>query len=174
MLLPTDPPERDVADAPWSGWPVVLTVMAVFIASCAAARGGFFSSADPGDVSRYYGFARQIRDGQIPYHNFYMEYPPGAIPAFLAPLALGKIAGYFLAFKYTVAVAGVALVGASARVLGLLRAEKSAWLATYALVATSPAVLGAVVLNRYDLWPTLICVLALGALLARGTAWASV
>ena len=147
-------------------WTVVV-VSAGFIVSCAVARGGFFSSADPGDVGRYYGFARMIQDGQIPYRNFYMEYPPGAIPALLAPLALSKVAGYFLAFKYTVAIAGVALVAASARVLRLLEAERSARLSTYALVATAPAVLGAVVLNRYDLWPTLICVLALGALLAR-------
>ena len=53
--------------------------IAAFLASCAAARGGFFSTADPGDVGRYHDFVRNMQDGQLPYRDFYMEYPPGAI-----------------------------------------------------------------------------------------------
>jgi uncharacterized membrane protein len=147
---------------------VVLTLVAVgaFLVSCAVARGGFFSSVDPGDVGRYHDFANQMRDGRLPYRDFYMEYPPGAIPTFLAPLLLGAIAHYNLAFKFTVAVAGVGLVLACAAALRLLRAEPPRVAATFALVATAPVALGAVVLNRYDLWPALLCQLALVALLA--------
>lgn len=136
-----------------------------FLASCAAARGGFFSTADPGDVGRYHDFVRNMQDGQLPYRDFYMEYPPGAIPAFLAPLLLHAVAGYNLAFKFTVAAAGVGVVAVGAIVLRLLRADHGRAFATYAVIALSPVALGAVVLNRYDLWPALMMVAALAAVL---------
>ena len=145
---------------------IVGGAVLVFLAACAAARGGFFSSADPGDVSRYHDFAQLMRGGSLPYRDFYMEYPPGAIPAFLAPLALAALAHYNLAFKFTVAVAGVALVIACAIVLRLLDASRATMVVTLTIVGTAPVALGAVVLNRYDLWPALICILALAALLA--------
>lgn len=145
---------------------VALLALGAFLVACCVARGGFFSSVDPGDVGRYHDFARQMQDGRLPYRDFYMEYPPGAIPAFLAPLALKAIAHYNLAFKFTVAVAGGALVFVCAAALAQLRAGATRSAATFVLVATAPVALGAVVLNRYDLWPALICQLALVALLA--------
>jgi uncharacterized membrane protein len=145
---------------------LVVLGLAAFLVSCAVARGGFFSSVDPGDVGRYHDFARLMQKGQLPYRDFYMEYPPGAIPTFLAPLALTGLAHYNLAFKFTVALAGLGVIVTCAIALRLLSAERSRIFATYALLVASPAALGAVELNRYDLWPTLLCVLALAALLA--------
>lgn len=142
-----------------------LASVALFLLACAVARGGFFSSADPGDVGRYHDFVRDMQAGQLPYRDFYMEYPPGAVPAFLAPLALAWLAHYDLAFKFTVAVAGVLVVVALLVVLRRLGAPRANVLTAVVLVATAPASLGAVVLNRYDLWPTLILVVALAALL---------
>jgi uncharacterized membrane protein len=92
-----------------------------------------------------------------------MEYPPGAIPAFLAPSALGG--DYNLAFKLTVAAAGVALIAALVAVLAVLGASATRTALTLGSVIVAPAALGAVVLNRYDLWPALLLVLALLALL---------
>ncbi len=143
--------------------------VALFLLACVLARGGFFSSVDPGDVGRYHEFARDMQGGLLPYRDFYMEYPPGAIPAFLAPLALVWLAHYDLVFKFTVAVAGAALVVGCLAVLRLLDASRVTAAATVALVATAPVTLGAVVLNRYDLWPALIVSLALAALLAGRT-----
>jgi len=146
-------------------WLVVGLGILAFLASCAAARGGFFSTADPGDVGRYHDFVRNMQDGQLPYRDFYMEYPPGSIAAFLAPLLLHAVAGYNLAFKFTVATAGIGVVSAGAVVLRLLRADPLRTFSTYAVIAASPVALGAVVLNRYDLWPALIMVAALAAVL---------
>lgn len=134
-----------------------------FLLSCALARGGFFSSADPGDVNRYREFAERMLDGELPYRDFYMEYPPGAIPAFLAPSALGG--DYNLAFKVTVAAAGVALVATLVATLGALGADRTRTASTLGMVVLAPVALGAVVLNRYDLWPSLLLALALLALL---------
>ena len=139
--------------------------MAAFLVACLAARGGFLSSADPGDVGRYHDFASRMADGGLPYRSFYMEYPPGAIPAFLAARVAGD-AHYNLAFKLEVAIAGLALVVALVAVLNrLARDPVRDWL-TLGLFAVSPVALGAVVLNRYDLWPALLVVVALWALLA--------
>ena len=57
------------------------------------------------------------------------------------------------------------MVAISAVVLRLLRAGPARTFATYAVVAVTPAALGAVVLNRYDLWPALIMVAALAAVI---------
>lgn len=139
------------------------TAASLFLLSCAAARGGFFSSADPGDVGRYREFAERMLDGELPYRDFYMEYPPGAIAAFLAPTALGL--GYNLAFKLTVAAAGVALVATLVGILHALRAGAPRTALTLGTAILTPVGLGAVVLNRYDLWPALLLALALLALL---------
>ena len=166
MLTPS-PAARSPGTFRRRDWLVVLIVGIAFLVSCALARGGFFSTVDPGDVGRYHDFAKLMQKGQLPYRNFYMEYPPGAIPTFLAPLALSWLAHYNLAFKFTVAVAGLALVLACAIGLRLLGADRSRTFATYGLLVAAPVALGAVELNRYDLWPALLCVLALVALLAR-------
>ena len=139
------------------------TAASLFLLSCAAARGGFFSSADPGDVGRYQEFAERMLDGELPYSDFYMEYPPGAIPAFLAPSVLGL--DYNLAFKLTVAAAGVALIAALVGILDALRAGVVRTALTLGTVVVTPVALGAVVLNRYDLWPALLLALALLVLL---------
>lgn len=134
-----------------------------FLLSCAVARGGFLSDADPGDVNRYHEFAERMLGGDLPYRDFYMEYPPGAIPLFLAPSALGS--DYNLAFKVWAAVAGVALVATLVVTLDVLGAGRRRTLLTLGTVVATPAALGAVTLNRYDLWPALLLSLALLALL---------
>lgn len=145
----------------------VVVAAAAFLVSCAIARGGFFSSADPGDVLRYHEFADLLRQHQLPYRDFYMEYPPGAIPWFLAPFVLGGVAGYVMAFKVTVAVAGVALVVVAGLILGLLDRSPDRDVLVLGSLVALPVALGAVVLNRYDLWPTLVVAGALAALLAE-------
>ena len=142
-----------------------VAAVALFIASCLVARGGLLSSADPGDVGRYHEFADRILDGALPYRDFYMEYPPGAVPAFLAPSALSDLAGYNLAFKLVVVLAGAALV--ATLVALLVRLGVGRWGAAVALgvVVATPVALGAVVLNSYDVWPALLVALALLALL---------
>lgn len=162
---------QTAAQSPWAparrrDGAAVVGGIVLFLAACAAARGGFFSAVDPGDVGRYHDFTRLMQQGQLPYRDFYMEYPPGAIPTFLAPLALTWLAHYDLAFKFVVAVAGVALVYVCGLALSRLRADWPHVAAELGMVAVAPAALGAVVLNRYDLWPTLVCVGALVALLA--------
>ena len=136
------------------------------------ARGGFFSSADPGDVGRYHDFVNLMRDGKLPYRDFYFEYPPGAIGAFLAPLAIGGSSDYNLAFKVSVALGGLALLAAMVSILGALRADRVQVAFALGLFVLMPVSLGAVVLNRYDIFPALLVVLALLALLRSRNGYA--
>lgn len=44
-----------------------------------------FTSGAP-DVEGYYRYATRITEGQIPYRDFSLEYPPGALMVFFLPL----------------------------------------------------------------------------------------
>jgi hypothetical protein len=92
-----------------------------------------------------------VHQGLVPYRDFHVEYPPGALPAFLVPTAFGD---YASAFAWSMAACGVALVV----VLAFLRREA----AYYAALA--PVLVGSLILSRFDLWPTLLLVAALLAL----------
>src|SRR4051812_49704680 len=63
----------------WLLWGILAIV--AFLAVCAAAQGGFTDSRPWGDVGTYDNYGGLVLDGQIPYHDFTMEYPPGRCPA---------------------------------------------------------------------------------------------
>jgi uncharacterized membrane protein len=146
--------------------PLILAAIVLLLVAVLVARGGLLSSADPGDLNRYKEFSGRMLDGELPYRDFYMEYPPGAAPFFVAPEALAGEQEYNLAFKLLATAAAIAMLVALGAVLTLLRADRRRVLLALGLVAVTPAALGAVVLNRYDVWPVLILVLALAALIA--------
>lgn len=95
-------------------------------------------------------------DGQVPYRDFALEYPPAALPVFLLP-ALGD-GDYRARFEGLMAALGVALVL-------VVAAAASSWRAPM-LVAVAPLLLGSVVLTRFDLWPAFLTAAALALLLA--------
>jgi glycosyl transferase family 87 len=94
-------------------------------------------------------------DGQVPYRDFRVEYPPAALPVFLLP-ALGD-GDYRSGFEGLMAGLGVALV--------LLVVAAGSPKAAF-FVAVSPLLLGSVVLSRFDFWPATLTVAALALLLA--------
>jgi hypothetical protein len=107
-----------------------------------------------------------VLSGKLPYRDFSLEYPPGALPAFVIP-SLGPAADYdswFMAFEAACGLACVALVGAASR-------SRSA----AAYCALAPLALGSLALHRYDLWATALATAGVVALLARqaGTGFAA-
>jgi len=131
-----------------------LAGAALFLASCAVARGGLFGSGGWGDVDLYGGYAAKMADGHWPYRDFFDEYPVGAQPLFLFVHWLpGSFVG---AFRWTMAICGAASV---ATMLAVLRRT-----VVGALVAgLAPLVVGPVFLNTYDLFPALLVTLAVAA-----------
>jgi hypothetical protein len=114
-----------------------------------------------GDVVEFSRYGHAVLDGQLPYRDFHLEYPPGAIPLFTLP-ALGEYVTWFRLESALAWVAVIALVGA---LLATLRAGDR-WnpllLGTVALV---PLLLGPFTLMRFDAWPTALVLAALLCLL---------
>jgi len=93
-----------------------------------------------------------LNRGLVPYRDFAVEYPPGALAVFVLPAAFGNYAG---AFAWEMAVCGVVLVA----VVAAIRREAAFY------VALAPLLAGSLILSRFDLWPALLTVAALAALL---------
>jgi uncharacterized membrane protein len=93
-----------------------------------------------------------LNHGLVPYRDFAVEYPPGAIAVFILPAAFTN---YASAFAWEMAVCGVVLVA----VVAAVRREAAFY------VALAPVLAGSLILSRFDLWPALLTVAALAALL---------
>jgi uncharacterized membrane protein len=127
--------------------------------------GGLFRAARFRDVHLYGGFAHSVFAGRVPYRDFFMEYPPGALAVFLPPQVFGT-GHYNAAFKSLMALCGAATIVVLALLLVRLGATRGRLWAAVGLFALSPIALGPISLNTYDAWPALLTVIALALLLA--------
>ena len=137
----------------------------VYLAACAVPDGGLFRAERFRDVHLYQGFAEAVFDGRVPYRDFFMEYPPGALAVFLPPAAFGS-SHYIDAFKCLMALCGVATLFLVATLLVRVGVPATRLWAGVLLFALSPLALGPISLNTYDAWPALLTVAALFLLLA--------
>jgi hypothetical protein len=99
----------------------VLTVLALWLGSrivllFLALNPGLYSGAILGDVIGYGAKVERMFQGELPYREVAIEYPPGSLPFTLLPaLIVGTGPGYRLAFALTMlAVDAVGLAGAFA------------------------------------------------------------
>ena len=127
--------------------------------------GGLFRAERFRDVHLYQGFAEAVFDGRVPYRDFFMEYPPGALAVFLPPAAFGS-SHYNAAFKCLMALCGIATLLLLASLLTKLGVSVTRLWAGVLLFALSPLALGPISLNTYDAWPALLTVGALTLLLS--------
>jgi hypothetical protein len=126
--------------------------------------GGLFRGRRFRDVGLYGDYGQALLDGRIPYRDFFVEYPPGGFLVFTLPALLPD--GWYLhSFKVFMALLGVATLFAVAIVLARLGANGARLYAALGVVALSPLVLGPVSLNTYDVFPALLVVAAVAALL---------
>jgi hypothetical protein len=144
----------------------VLLGLAVLAGASALPYVKVFRGSPPADVRLYHLYGDRIREGKVPYRDFFTEYPPAAIPVFVAPAAGGTgERGYFHRFQaLLLLLAGLTIVAS-----GILLAHASS-LRLYGasvVIGAAPALLGPTFFARYDLWPAALVALALVAL-ARG------
>ncbi|MBC8159919.1 MAG: DUF2029 domain-containing protein [Roseiflexaceae bacterium] len=114
-----------------------------------------------GDLGVYAGYADQVMQGQVPYRDFTLEYPPLALVPFVLP---------------RLAVAGAALDEAQFRALFLLQSALFVWVITLVsqqlvpverrgqmtlVLALFVAVLSPFLAWRFDLFPAMLTGLAL-------------
>jgi hypothetical protein len=116
---------------------------------------GFYERDQIVDTPIYERYGEAMADGQVPYRDFAVEYPPAALPVFRLPVEGGDYGG---TFEGLMAAAGVG-------VILLVAALTTSWWAPL-FVAGSPLLLGSVVLSRFDLWPALLTIAALAVFLA--------
>jgi len=119
------------------------------------------------DTREYAKYANYIVGrGLFPYRDFSVEYPPLSLPIFLLPRLLAGTGfnGYMTVFELMMAACGVISAGLAALVLSAQRVSNRQLVCGVALVALSPVLLGAVLLSRYDLFPTMLTIAALAAL----------
>ena len=115
------------------------------------------------DVGGYQEHAASIRAGAVPYRDFPFEYPPVAIAPML--LAAYMSWSYATSFAVLMGVCGLGCIAAAASALGAVDAGAERTWAALLAVGVAPLVLGSLFDTRFDLWPTLLAVGALAALL---------
>jgi hypothetical protein len=150
---------------------VTAACVGVFLGSWTLLHQAWYrSSGELVDTPEYQAYAHRMVDGEVPYRDFGVEYPPGALLPMLAPDATavpGDFGSYGHTFEKWMAGAGVAMVLLAAAGLATLRAPPVRFTAALLLVAVSPLLLGNVMLSRFDLWASALTVGAVAALAAR-------
>jgi Glycosyltransferase family 87 len=146
---------------------LVLTVAlggALFAGCAALPNAGLFDPVKDGDTELYEDYADAVLDGEVPYRDFFVVYPPGALPVFVVPALAGG--DYELPFKLLAIVLGVATVALVVWLLDRVGAPPVRQIAAAALVGISPVALGMPLIANYDLWPTLLTTAALAGVVA--------
>lgn len=125
---------------------------ALFLACFALVHLWFWAHGQISDVAEYQQYGDEIvHGGLVPYRDFAVDYPPGALPAFIVP----EIAGaYTAAFQLFMAACGIVLICVVERLQ-----PRAAW-----FVAVSPLLVGTTIYTRFDLWPAMLATAALAAL----------
>jgi hypothetical protein len=117
------------------------------------------------DVGGYQQHATAIRAGQVPYRDFPFEYPPAALPPMLLPAYMSW--SYATSFAVLMGVCGAACIAAAASALRAVGAGAERTWAVLLAIGVAPLVLGSLFDTRFDLWPTLLAVGALAALVGE-------
>ena len=127
---------------------------------------GFWSRTQIIDTPVYERYGEAILDGQVPYRDFDLEYPPAALPAFVLP-ALAQEDDYGSAFELVMWACAAAAVVALGIALAAVDASTARLFGAICFLALAPLALGTVILSRYDLWPAALTIAALAAFVAR-------
>ena len=140
----------------------------LFLLSWAMLHTAWYDDVEIVDIPVYASYGKAIEDGAVPYRDIRPEYPPGALPAFVAPALLSDDEhGFRNVFEGLMALLGVATVLLVAVTLRGLGASRSHTIGALALVGGFPLLLGSVVLTRFDLYPAALLAAALAALVHR-------
>jgi uncharacterized membrane protein len=146
---------------------VAAAGVCLFLASWWVLHHGFYTRDQIVDLPVYEKYGEWMTQGDVPYRDFTVEYPPAALPVFLVPaLGDGDSDTFRRRFEGLMAAFGAAAVACLALALAALGAGLRRTAAAVALAALAPLLLGSVLLSRFDLWPTAIVVAALAAVVS--------
>ncbi len=149
-----------------------FAAIALFVVSWTFLHVGFYKHKQLIDTPVYQRYGNAIADGKVPYRDFKVEYPPGALPVFALPglAEPGRnqevSTGFRRSFETLMWLCGAAALAAMAVVLRALRRSTVNVWAALCFAAIAPLLLGSVFLSRFDLWPAAIVATALAALVS--------
>jgi hypothetical protein len=122
------------------------------------------SRPNSGDITEYFDYTQRTVEGQLPYRDIVLEYPPGALPVFLAAAPANH--GYYNRFRLLMLVLGMASIVLVVVALFVAGAESADIAAGVLVPATLPLTLNpGLVFERFDLWPVVLMLLAVVAVL---------
>jgi hypothetical protein len=153
--------------------PLVAAVLAAGVWFGPMEHAGIWQDGQIVDTPTYLRYADAAADGQLPYRDVEVEYPPLAFAVILPPrLYASDYEGFTSAFSALMGACLALAALATAAAAGCLGRSRKEQLAAGAFVALGPAAVGSVSLTRFDLWPVALVACALWALAARrnGTA----
>jgi hypothetical protein len=163
---PSLPTDRSVSVA-------ALAAIALFIGTWALLHVGFYTHRQIIDTPVYQRFGNAIAHGEVPYRDFGIEYPPGALPMFAIPGLVdsgtedtGVRPGFRRTFEQLLWLCGAGALLAMALVLRALRRPTVQVWSALVFAAVAPLLLGSVILSRFDLWPAFLVAAALAALVS--------
>jgi hypothetical protein len=125
----------------------------------------FLNEMPNGDVLHYNEVANDLLVGKLPYRDRVFEYPPYAVPIFLLPrlfgdddytmrfMAFGMLADWFLRFQLLK--------------LGMKSEKRKRWLLPLLLYSAGIPFIQRFYLQRFDIWPALLCVLVVSWFCSR-------
>jgi uncharacterized membrane protein len=142
--------------------------LVLFIGAWSALHHGYFARGQIVDTPVYQNYGNAMARGEVPYRDFALEYPPGALPVFVLPAFghQGNLDAYNRTFGALMWICGAAALVALAVALTAVGARGARLYGALALAAVAPLLLGSVVLTRFDLWPTALVAWALAALVS--------
>jgi uncharacterized membrane protein len=124
-----------------------------------------------GDARYYESWGGWIAAHQVPYRDFNVEYPPGALPTFIAPVFLRKLFDYHGTFYFWLRVEILVFseLAFAATLLALRRLDvtRRRAYAVCCAAGVAPAVLGPIAFFHFDYWPAFLAAAAVTALLYR-------
>jgi hypothetical protein len=146
---------------------LVAAAIGLFLVSWSLLHHGTFARGQITDTGLYEVYGDKVVHGEVPYRDFRLEYPPGAVPVFVLPSLghEGDRAAYDRWFDRLMALCGCLAVAGAGIALRALGASPARTAGALGLIAVSPLLTGSVVLSRFDFWPASLAVLAIAALL---------
>jgi len=144
--------------------------IAVFVAAWSGIHFGFYRDSRIADTPIYQRYGDAIADGHVPYRDFQLEYPPGALPVFALPSLLrsqdGDLDGYRAGFEAEMLVCGALTLAFMLAILLSVEAGPMRTGPALGFAAVSPFLLGSVMLSRFDLWLAALVTGSLAAFVA--------
>jgi len=124
----------------------MLTATLLMLGAWVVAHLWFFGSGQIIDTRTYRSYGEALLQGKVPYRDFRVEYPPGALPAFVLPAARSDtLRDYRYWFDALMLVCAICISGLVAMTLTALGASLRRLYLSGAFVALGLLALGSVI-----------------------------